>query len=165
MLEVKVIKNQLPNFKEKMQRLQTLDTGEIQTLIATEGKRYAEELYAGSSKGITVVTGRKSKTVSYVAAVGEAVAYDEYGTGIEGEGTYDGKLPTSGVPITGKWTYYYDSESKATVNGRRGWMLGKSFVVGQPARARMWKTRNYLILRKKLIARRYIMGKVGVKNV
>jgi HK97 gp10 family phage protein len=33
--------------------------------------------------------------------------FQEFGTGIHGEGTYPGELPESGVPITGSWVYDY----------------------------------------------------------
>ncbi len=48
----------------------------------------------------------KRITGSVVATAGHA-AFEEFGTGLIGAGTYPGELPQENVPITGSWDYDY----------------------------------------------------------
>lgn len=65
----------------------------------------------------------ESKTARIVAS-GKDVMFEEFGTGRVGEqSNYEGNLPTSGIPITGAWQYYYPSKAKTIVDGQEGWYV------------------------------------------
>ena len=91
------------------------------------------------------------------------MAFFEFGTGEVGRGTYPSEtyLPSSGVPITGDWEYYYPSDAKATVNGVKGWWWGAKFVKGNKAEAEMWRTAEYIRRKAHLIIQKYFQNESG----
>lgn len=141
-MAVKVDLSGLNNFRKKVENINTQTIiNKILVALCESGKQKANELYTGYDVDIDYeVSGNRAS----ILANGEYVAFLEYGTGEYAKGTYKGNLPQSGVPITGNWEYYYDSDSKAEVNGQKGWWFGGSFQIGNEAQAQMWNIRNYL---------------------
>lgn len=83
----------------KSRRLKKL-SNETARMLAQEGAEIAKNqfemaLYAGPEEDKDVnVYAYKIRDGQYeIAAFGDAVAFIEYGTGVEGKGTYDGNLP------------------------------------------------------------------------
>lgn len=149
----------LMNFKNKLQKYSSLNTSltnEVAEQIAIRGEQIAQEEYASSK--VEVYHENLGSGKSRVVAKRKGLAYIEFGTGRVGEDSkYDEtKLPKSGVPITGKWQYYYPSVHKATLNGKEGWFAGSKFFVGIPAGMQMYKTS------KKLFNE---MATIGIKKI
>ncbi len=84
-----------------------VDTGELQASIHVA----SVELVG------TVVTGS-------VVADAPHACFQEFGTGLRGEGTYPWPLPTSGIPYTGAWRYDWRGQ---------GWQGFQSHVFMRPA--------------------------------
>lgn len=138
----------LNNFKGKLQKYANLNVGftnQVAEEIAKRGELIAQEEYAGMSK-VAVTHESMGGGVSRVVAERDGLSYIEFGTGRVGEQSNypNDKLPKQGVPITGEWDYYYDSEYKTTKNGVEGWMWGKSFIKGRPAGMQMYRTSQRL---------------------
>jgi hypothetical protein len=139
----------LNNFKKKLQNYSNINasfTNSVAEEIAKRGVQIAQEEYAGMDKVIVsheTMSGGRSRVV----AERKGLAYIEFGTGDVGkESNYPTEnLPKQGVPITGEWKYYYlPSDSKKTINGRRGWMLGSNFITGRSAGMQMYRTSKRL---------------------
>lgn len=141
----------LNNFRNKLENYANLNakfTNSVAESIALRGVQIATEEYAGVSDVIVsheTMSGGRSRVV----AERKGLAYIEFGTGDVGkESNYPTEnLPKQGVPITGKWTYYYEpslTNSKKTINGKRGWMLGSSFITGRAAGMQMYRTSKRL---------------------
>lgn len=129
--------------------------------LCKEAKAFAESKYTSHGhSSINVEYTNNGKTAT-IYAKGTAVAFFEFGTGEYAKGTYQGNLPQSGVPITGSWEYYYDSESKAVINGIKGWFLGKNFVKGNQAEAEMWETSQFIRQRARIIIQKYFKNESG----
>lgn len=138
----------LNNFKGKLQKYANLNVGftnQVAEEIAKRGELIAQEEYAGMSK-VSVTHENLGSGMSRVVSEREGLAYIEFGTGRVGEQSNypNDKLPKQGVPITGEWDYYYDSEYKTTKNGVEGWMWGKTFIKGRPAGMQMYRTSQRL---------------------
>ena len=134
----------LESFKNKLQKYSNINVGftnQVAEEIAKKGEQIAREEYAGHSK-VNVSHETMGGGRSRVVAEREGLAYIEFGTGRVGQqSNYPNEyLPQAGVPITGAWEYYYDSEHKTTKDGQEGWMWGKNFVTGQPAGMQMYRT-------------------------
>lgn len=147
----------LNNFQKKLEKYGNINSNfenEVVDEVCKLGVQIAMQEYAGV-KGVSV-RHEVGNGIGKIIAEKEGIAYIEFGTGRVGEKSgYDRRyLPQSGVPITGKWQYYYDSEHKTTKDGKEGWYAGKNFMVGIPAGTQMYKTSRKL---------RYEMGKV-LKN-
>lgn len=74
-------------------RLVPVDTGELRN----SGQANVEE--------------QRASVVGIVAFTAEHAGFIEFGTGLRGRGTYPGRLPQTGVPITGSWIYDYKSQN------------------------------------------------------
>lgn len=143
-----VKKNNLQRYLQKLENVSKINIAETTASILVEkGVEYAQQEYAGSKH--TNVEGEVKDTNGTITASREAssksyrdgLMYIEYGTGLVGKGTYEGELPTSGVPITGNWEYYYDSPHKK--NG--GWYLKNGvFTRGRVAGNQMYRTAKSL---------------------
>ena len=156
----------LSGLKKYMARIHRYDTllkyfsGAMEE-ICKEAKAFAESKYTSHGhSSINVEYTNNGKTAT-IYARGKAVAFFEFGTGEYAKGTYQGNLPQSGVPITGSWEYYYDSESKAEINGIKGWFLGKNFVKGNQAEAEMWETSQFIAQRARIILQKYFKNESG----
>lgn len=141
----------LNNFRQKLQKYSNFAdyTAKLISAIVDRGVEIAKEEYAGVADvkidyDITPLGGK-------IIAIGDQIAYLEFGTGEYAKGTYEGKLPTEGVPITGKWDYYYDNPLyKRTVDGEKGWFTKKkvegvlTFEIGQKAGNQMYRVSKRL---------------------
>lgn len=131
--------------------------------LCEDAKRFAENQYAQYGHSSVTVSYENHGTTATIFANGNAVAFFEFGTGEVGRGTYPSEsyLPSSGVPITGDWEYYYPSDAKATVNGVKGWWWGAKFVKGNKAEAEMWRTAEYIRKKAHLIIQKYFQNESG----
>lgn len=131
--------------------------------ICKEAQAFAESKYTSHGhSSINVEYTNNGKTAT-IYAKGTAVAFFEFGTGEYAKGTYQGNLPQSGVPITGSWEYYYDSEHKTENEyGVKGWFWKKGvFVKGNPAEAEMWETSQFIRQRARIILQKYFKNESG----
>jgi hypothetical protein len=137
--------------------------------LCKDAKKYAEKQYAqyGHSKIIVSYEPHGNTAVISAKYAGESekspIAFFEFGTGEVGRGTYPSEsyLPSSGVPITGDWEYYYPSEAKATINGVKGWWWGAKFVKGNKAEAEMWRTAEYIRRKAHIIIQKHFQKESG----
>lgn len=120
--------------------------------IAARGEEIAKEKYAGA---IDVVVSR-TKAVNgecQVTAEGDKIAYMEFGTGLVGKGTYEGKLPTQTLTFvspknsgakqtTNGWEYNYPNPR--TKRDGQGWYYDGKYTQGEVAQAQMFKTAQEL---------------------
>lgn len=131
--------------------------------LCEDAKQYAENQYTQYGHSSVTVSYENHGSTATIFANGNAVAFFEFGTGEVGRGTYPSEtyLPSSGVPITGDWEYYYPSDAKATVNGVKGWWWGAKFVKGNKAEAEMWRTAEYIRRKAHLIIQKYFQNESG----
>jgi hypothetical protein len=131
--------------------------------LCEDAKQYAENQYTQYGHSSVTVSYENHGSTATIFANGNAVAFFEFGTGEVGRGTYPSEsyLPSSGVPITGDWEYYYPSEAKATVNGVKGWWWGAKFVKGNKAEAEMWRTAEYIRRKAHIIIQKYFQNESG----
>lgn len=122
-------------------------------LIADNGEKIAKSEYAGINS--VQVTKDIDENSAVISASGDSVAYIEYGTGLVGQGTYKGDLPTqtltfespkdSGrINTTQGWEYYYDNPQTKVLGG---WFFGRgyaNFTRGQVAGNQMFNTAKSL---------------------
>ncbi len=135
-----VKRNDLDRYYSKLKNLTSGNIGQKAVdLLVEEGVREANAQYAGTH---FVVTSEKDEQSGRIVASGKGIAYVEYGTGLVGENTYEGETPESGVPITGKWEYFYDSPYKDKALG--GWYFGHTFTQGRVAGMQMFNTAKSL---------------------
>lgn len=142
----------LNNFRQKLQKYSNFTdyTAKLISAIVDKGVEIAREEYAGVAD--VKIDYEKTPLGGKIIAIGDQIAYLEFGTGEYAKGTYEGKLPTKGVPITGKWTYYYDNPLyKCTVDGEKGWFTNKksadgtlTFEIGQKAGNQMYRVYKQL---------------------
>lgn len=134
------------------------------TELAKKARAFAEKKYSEHGHSSITVEFEPNGNIATIYAKGDAVAFFEFGTGEYAKGTYQGNLPQSGVPLTGKWEYYYKSEHKGERNGIKGWFLDEEkirFVKGNPAEAEMWETSQYIREQAHLIFREYFQKESG----
>lgn len=132
--------------------------------LGKEARKFAEKKYSEHGHSSITVEFEPHGTTATIYAKGNAVAFFEFGTGEYAKGTYQGELPQSGVPLTGKWEYYYKSEHKGERNGIKGWFLDEEkirFVKGNKAEAEMWETSQYIREQAHLIFREYFQKESG----
>ena len=121
--------------------------------VAERGKELAEYYYGmyKNDDDIEVTIENAGTGSRRLVASGERVAYLEFGTGIMGYGTYEGKLPTQtlsfespkGHPQTTQgWEYNY--ENPLTKADGKGWFFKGVYTRGQPAQAQMFETAQQL---------------------
>lgn len=160
-IDLRGLKHFMETVKKYGQLLQ--DFRGAMELLCEEARRYAENEYSQHGHSSITVSYDNGGTSATIYAKGRAVAFFEFGTGEVGRGTYpdNTKLPSSGVPITGGWEYYYPSEAKQTVNGVKGWHWGAAFVKGNKAEAEMWRTSQYIRRKAKQIIQAYFQAESG----
>ena len=149
-----VVKNDLQSFADKLKNYKAQGdlADKVLDNVLKKGEEIAREQYAISNKGTVInskgkevqssitISSSKSGNTGKIISTGSQVAYLEFGTGVNGEGTYDGKLPTE--PITfddnsGKtwttqgWEYHYrynqtqpESVEHNHQNSRKSWTEG-----------------------------------------
>lgn len=165
----------LKNFQKKVQNLQNnFDdiVDKVLTAVLEEGVRLASLEYQNipeiicyyekeNGKGKVIAEDTRTSDASQPNSA--QIAYLEFGYGEVGRGTYQGEPPTSGIDLTKSWTYYYDSDYKATVDGQKGWWTrlhsdtgALEFVTGEPAGNHMYKVFTQL--------RKYATELIGILN-
>ena len=135
---------------------------EIMEMICQQAEEYARNEYQSHERfDIQVYYENKGKTAS-IYAYGDQVAFYEFGTGRVGENTYQGNLPTSDVPITSSWYYFYPSTAKrVSSKGTEGWWWDNTFQRGIQAEAEMWKTSQFIMQQAKIIIQNYFQNESG----
>ena len=147
-----VRRNDLNRFYGKLHNIRNVAETATE-LIADNGEKIAKSEYAGinSVQVIKDIDGNSA----VISANGDSVAYIEYGTGLVGQGTYKGDLPTqtltfespkdSGrINTTQGWEYYYDNPRTKVLGG---WFFGRgysNFTRGQVAGNQMFNTAKSL---------------------
>ena len=147
-----VRRNDLNRFYGKLHNIRNVAETATE-LIADNGEKIAKNEYAGinSVQVIKDIDGNSA----VISANGDSVAYIEYGTGLVGQGTYKGDLPTqtltfespkdSGrINTTQGWEYYYDNPRTKVLGG---WFFGRgysNFTRGQVAGNQMFNTAKSL---------------------
>lgn len=137
----------LQNFKKKVASYKNFDNvcERVAQRIADRGSEIAQSEYGERTVDIQVIQGEAEGSRKIVAK-GRGLAFDEFGTGLVGQGTYEGNLPTETIEFespkgspqsTQGWEYYYPNP-QTKVDG--GWYAGKVFHRGQPAKAQMFNT-------------------------
>lgn len=111
-----VVKNDLQNFSERLNAYNKKDIAErVADLVAKKGGEIANSNWGGSA---TVSVSGEGLTRSIIAKDGDAehpkIGYIEFGTGIAGKGTYEGKLPQEPITFT---TQYNGEQTSVTVPG------------------------------------------------
>jgi len=135
-----VVKNDLQKFLKKLDDPVANKPEKILEKVVKHGEDVAKEQYLGTD---IFVTSAIQGNVGTIYARGDQVAFMEFGTGVNAIYPKD-KLPKSGVPITGRWRYYYPSKYKRTLSdGRQGWFhkfegdTRATFTTGQIAGKQM----------------------------
>ena len=147
-----VRRNDLNRFYGKLHNIRNIAETATE-LIADNGEKIAKNEYAGinSVQVIKDIDGNSA----VISANGDSVAYIEYGTGLVGQGTDKGDLPTqtltfespkdSGrINTTQGWEYYYDNPRTKVLGG---WFFGRgysNFTRGQVAGNQMFNTAKSL---------------------
>ena len=137
--------------------------------LCKDASKFAEEQYAqyGHSKIIVSYEPHGNRATISAKYAGKSekspIAFFEFGTGEVGRGTYPSEsyLPSSGVPETGSWVYYYPSKHKQTQSGVKGWKWGAKFVKGNKAEAEMWRTSEYIRRKAHIIIQQYFQDESG----
>ena len=132
--------------------------------LCERASQFARDKYSDYGHSSITVEYENQGTTATIYAKGRAVAFFEFGTGEYASGSYKGKLPQSGVPITGNWEYYYEeppSGRKAILSGVKGWFWKGNFVTGNKAEAEMWETSQYIREQAHLIIRNYFKNESG----
>lgn len=143
-----IIQNDLVRFLDKVKNLQKAvspNKDNMATALAEHGAMIARYEYATSGFMPTISVETTGSGQSDIVFSKEGLAYHEFGTGAYATYPDESKLPKSGVPITGKWEYYYPNpKTKRTIGGQKGWFFGKTFSTGQPAHAEIYYTAKAL---------------------
>ena len=156
----------LNNFVENIKKYKAIGniSNELSERVAQRGVEIAKEEYTEDIDLIneTVMTAKvylEDKGVKgekRIVASGKRLRYREFGTGLVGEGTYPGKLPTQTFrfnspkdpenkvqypQVTDGWEYYYTNKRTKVLGG---WFTGKTFHTGQKAQHQMYTTAKTL---------------------
>lgn len=144
---VKIDLTGLNNFKKRLENISTQTLAEkIVKALCEYGANYAQGMYSGES--ITVTAENVSSVGGSIIAKdskGEkaTIGYLEFGTGVKGEGSYKGTLPTQNINFvspsygqitTNGWQYYYAYQQGLS---QKQWQ-------GSQAKSQMWNTAKYL---------------------
>lgn len=154
----------LKHYIESIERYSTLlgRFYEIMEMICQQAQDYALNQYQSHERFDIRVSYENQGKRATIYAEGDQVAFYEFGTGRVGENTYQGTLPTSQVPITDSWIYFYPSSAKrVTKSGSEGWFWDNKFHRGIRAEAEMWETREFIKQEAKYIVRYYFESKGG----
>ena len=146
-MAVKIDLTGLNNFKKRLESISTQTLAEkIVKALCEHGANYAQGMYGGES--ITVTAENVSSVGGSIIAKdsrGEKaiIGYLEFGTGVKGEGSYKGTLPTQNINFvspsygqitTNGWQYYYAYQQGLS---QKQWQ-------GSQAKSQMWNTAKYL---------------------
>ena len=137
------LKNGLGNFLKRLKNYEKLDTSKIVGAVGEIAKESAETEYAQSGVTPTRIDVETKQKQVEIVAVGEHLAFSEFGTGVVGKGTYGGELPTQELQFespkgvqqsTDGWQYNYRKEQGQTETDWKGYT----------AKAQMLKTADKL---------------------
>lgn len=146
-MSVKTDLTGLNNFKKRLESIITETLAEkIVKALCEYGANYAQGMYG--SESITVTAENVSSVGGSIIAKdskGEkaTIGYLEFGTGVKGEGSYKGTLPTQNINFvspsygqitTNGWQYYYAYQQGLS---QKQWQ-------GSQAQSQMWNTAKYL---------------------
>lgn len=146
-MSVKIDLTGLNNFKKRLESISTQTLAEkIVKALCEYGANYAQGMYGGES--ITVTAENVDSVGGSIIAKdskGEKaiIGYLEFGTGVKGEGSYNGPLPTQNINFvspsygqitTNGWQYYYAYQQGLS---QKQWQ-------GSQAQSQMWNTAKYL---------------------
>lgn len=156
----------LDNFMTKLGKFSKMKniSSKVANDIGERGVEIARELYHSPQRISVDVEETESPNKIKVVAKGHGIAFDEFGTGLVGQGTYKGQLPTETIEFespkgspqrTEGWVYYYPNP-KTKIMG--GWFAGKVFHRGQVAEAQMYNTTQQLKSEMVAIAKNTIKG-------
>lgn len=149
----------IKEIRAKLQRLKNISNDDIVMAVAERGAELAQEKFGSSVivKPEMVGSGR-----AIISAKGNQAAFIEYGTGIQGEGSYNGELPTQPITFTARngdeyttegWVYnYFVKEIDKNAKDHTGF----------EAVAPMWRTANELVEREAESAIREFLNEKGV---
>jgi hypothetical protein len=148
------------------------DFREAMIELCEDASEYAQQQYAEYGHSNINVSFEPHGNMAIISAkfAGSSekspIAFFEFGTGEVGRGTYPSEayLPSSGVPITGNWEYYYKSEHKGVKNGVKGWFLDEEhtiFLKGNKAEAEMWRTAEYIRRKAHIIISKHFQKESG----
>lgn len=139
------LKNGLRKYLERLQDHNgKYNEADITDNVGSLGKKVVQEEYIVSGVKPTEIRADLGNKQVEIVAVGEHLAFSEYGTGIRGEGQYEGELPTQTLTFespqgvtrqTQGWVYDY---MKKLYNPEK-----KSFEGTQP-KAQMFKASRKL---------------------
>ena len=158
-MKVSILQNTLDNFHNKLGKrdLSAVADG-ISNAIAHEGLKYAQELWG--SENVKLYTTDAINGNSQIIAEGKGVSFVEFGTGVQGEGTYKGNLPTQNITF---------ESPKGTPRQTQGWVynyMKKLYVPYKPdhkghkAFAPMFYTAQKLRSTIPTIVKNYIKGEM-----
>lgn len=139
-----VVKNDLNRFLKNLSKYRnSMDTSKVSEIIGDIGVKIANEEYATSGVTPTEIRKEVNDNQVEIVAVGEHLAFTEFGTGIVGENTYQGNLPDESIKLqfespkgveqsTDGWVYNYrKKQNPDTVT--KDW-------TGMKAKAQMFNT-------------------------
>lgn len=158
----------LNDFILKIQKFSKIKNigAKVASQIAERGVEIARDEYRNSQRVILSVEKTNESNKLKIVAQGHGLAFDEFGTGLVGQGTYKGNLPTDAIEFespkgfpqrTEGWVYYYPNR-KTKILG--GWFAGKVFHRGQVAQAQMYNTTQQLKSEMAEIAENTIKGMI-----
>lgn len=146
-------KNNLSRFINRLERYKNkINENDVLENTETIGINVMADEYSKSSTTPDAITSEVNGNVVEITAVGEKLPFSEFGTGLVGENTYEGDLPTQTLSFespkgeqqtTQGWEYFYKND-KTKDYQKGGWYLGKNFVRGQVAEAQVFKTARRL---------------------
>lgn len=155
----------LNNFAENIKKYKVIGniSNELSERVAQRGVEIAQQEYTyitekGEEKTIANVYFEEKGTdgEKRIIASGKKLRYKEFGTGLVGEGTYPGELPTQTFrfnspkdpknkvqypQVTKGWVYYYPNKRTKVLGG---WFTGKVFRTGEKAQHQMYTTAKTL---------------------
>lgn len=118
----------------------------IAEAVAERGIQIASRYYGGRSD-VTISSTKEGGGHRKLIATGAGLSFEEFGTGLTGKGTYQGKLPTEIIRFPSKFTKTGWDETKGWVYNyrrkKRGtdyWWYNGWLTYGEPAQAQMFKT-------------------------
>ena len=135
-------KNTLNRFKNNLKKYnQKLNSNEITETIGDIAISVTREEYSISGVTPNDIRQEMNGTSVEIIAVGEQLPFSEFGTGLIGEGSYQGELPSQSMKLrfesptgvqqsTDGWVYNYRKKQEQT---SKDW-------TGSPAKAQMFNT-------------------------
>lgn len=142
-----ISKKGLKSFTNKLDKLKNLKEDKLSKKVAQEALIHLKSLY--DDELVYCLIQPKGMTQYRLSAYSSQIAYIEYGTGLIGQGTYKGNLPTqvltfespkkSGrINTTNGWVYNYPNP--ITKPTGTGWTYNNQYTEGQVAKGQMWNT-------------------------